>query len=172
MTIEKKRIQHIISVLPYCTGVIISFFIALNIRAIPKAGVFLSNGFVRFGGNDPWYHLRNVEAILHNFPNMLWFDAYTHYPNGTGQVFAPLFDMLLATIIWILGLGNPSQDLINNVCAYYPAVLGALVVIPTYFAAKFVFDRRVGLLAAFLVAISPGQMLSRSMIGFNDHHIS
>ena len=171
MTGENKK-SKIINALPYCAGVIISFLIALYIRTIPKAGVFLSNGFVRFGGNDPWYHLRNVEVILHNFPHFPWFDAYTSYPHGYSQLFAPLFDMLLATIIWIIGLGNPSQDLINNVCAYHPAFLGALVVIPTYFAAKLVFDRRVGLLAAFLVAISPGQMLSRSMIGFNDHHIA
>ncbi|MGP8321584.1 MAG: oligosaccharyl transferase, archaeosortase A system-associated [Methanosarcinaceae archaeon] len=171
MTGENKK-SKLISALPYCVGVIISFLIALYIRTIPKAGVFLSNGFVRFGGNDPWYHLRNVESILHNFPNMLWFDAYTAYPFGTVQPFAPLFDMILATVIQTLGFGNPSQDLINNVCAYYPSVLGALVIIPTYFAAKWIFDRRVGLLAAFLVAISPGQMLSRSIIGFNDHHIA
>ena len=171
MTGENKK-SKIINALPYCAGVIISFLIALYIRTIPKAGVFLSNGFVRFGGNDPWYHLRNVEVIVHNFPHMPWFDAYTSYPNGYPQLFAPLFDMLLATIIWVLGLGNPSQDLIYKVCAYYPAFLGALVVIPTYFAAKWVFDRRVGLLAAILVAIAPGQFLSRSMIGFNDHHIA
>ena len=171
MTGENKK-SKIINALPYCAGVIISFLIALYIRTIPKAGVFLSNGFVRFGGNDPWYHLRNVEVMVHNFPHFPWFDACTSYPNGYPQLFAPLFDMLLATIIWVLGLGNPSQDLIYKVCAYYPAFLGALVVIPTYFAAKWVFDRRVGLLAAILVAIAPGQFLSRSMIGFNDHHIA
>jgi len=171
MTGENKK-SNLMGAIPYCAGVIISFLIAFYIRTIPKAGVFLSNGFVRFGGNDPWYHLRNVEAILHNYPHMLWFDAYTTYPFGVRQVFAPLFDMLLASIIWIFGLGNPSQDLINTVCAYYPAVLGALVVIPTYFAAKWVFDRRVGLFAAFLIAISSGQFLSRSMIGFNDHHVT
>ena len=171
MTGENKK-SKLINALPYCAGVIISFLIALYIRTRPAAGVFLSNGFVRFGGNDPWYHLRNVEAIVHNFPNMLWFDAYTLYPNGQSQVFAPLFDMMLAAIIWVLGFGNPSQDLIYKVCAYYPAFLGALVVIPTYFAAKWIFDRRVGLLAAILIALAPGQFLSRSMIGFNDHHIA
>ncbi|MEL4306289.1 oligosaccharyl transferase, archaeosortase A system-associated [Methanococcoides sp. LMO-2] len=151
---------------------LISFLVALYIRTIPKASVFLSNGFVRFGGNDPWYHLRNVESIVHNFPNILWFDAYTQYPSGTRQIFAPLFDLVLSSIIWILGFGNPDQDLIYKVCAYYPAFLGAIVVIPTYFVAKWLFDRRVGLLAALLIAIAPGQFLSRSMIGFNDHHIA
>ena len=70
MTSENKK-SKLINALPYCAGVIISFLIALYIRTRPAAGVFLSNGFVRFGGNDPWYHLRNVEAIVHNFPNML-----------------------------------------------------------------------------------------------------
>jgi len=172
MASENKRIKNLKNTLPYCAGVIISFLIAFYIRTRPAAGVFLSNGFVRFGGNDPWYHLRNVEVMLHNFPHMLWFDAYGLFPSGIPQQFAPLFDMVLATAIWILGLGNPGQDLINTVCAYYPAVLGSIVVIPTYFAAKWVFDRRVGLLAAFLVAVAPGQFLSRSIIGFNDHHIA
>ncbi|UGV40292.1 oligosaccharyl transferase, archaeosortase A system-associated [Methanococcoides orientis] len=171
MTGENKKNQ-ITNSLPYIAGLIISFLIALYIRTIPKASVFLSNGFVRFGGNDPWYHLRNVESIVHNFPNILWFDAYTQYPNGTRQIFAPLFDLVLSSIIWFLGFGNPDQELIYRVCAYYPAFLGAIVVIPTYFVAKWLFDRRVGLLAALLIAIAPGQFLSRSMIGFNDHHIA
>ncbi len=173
MTAESKSPKKLLESLPYFVGIVISFLVALHIRTLPKAGVFLSNGFVRFGGNDPWYHLRNVESILHHFPNMLWFDAYTHYPFGTNQVFAPLFDMFLASVIWVLGGGNPDQDLIYNVSAYYPAFLGALVLVPTYYAAKWVFDdRRVGLLSVFILAVLPGQFLSRSMIGFNDHHIA
>ncbi|MEA1984546.1 MAG: oligosaccharyl transferase, archaeosortase A system-associated [Euryarchaeota archaeon] len=173
MVEEDSIIHNLRGSIPYFAGVMISFMAAFYIRTIPKAGVFISENFVRFGGNDPWYHLRNVESILHNFPNMLWFDAHTLYPFGNEQVFAPLFDMFLATLIWIIGLGNPSQELTHTICAYYPCFLGALVVIPTYFAAKWVFDdRRVGLLAAILVALAPGQFLSRSLIGFNDHHIA
>jgi len=158
--------------LPVVLAIALFFLIAFYIRTLPEAGVFLSNGFVRFGGNDPWYHLRNVENILHNFPNMLWFDAYTNYPYGTEQIFAPLFDMSLSILIWILGFGNPSPELVDTVSAYYPSILGAMVVIPTYFVGKWVFNRKVGLLAAFLIAIAPGQFLSRSIIGFNDHHIA
>lgn len=154
-------------------GILFSFLLALYLRTIPKASVFISENFVRLGGNDPWYHLRNTESILANYPQMLWFDAHTQYPYGTHQVFAPLYDIFVATIIWVLSLGNPSQDSILTISAYMPAFLGALVVIPTYFVAKWVFqDRRIGLLAAFLIAIAPGQFLSRSLIGFNDHHIA
>lgn len=158
--------------IPYALGILISCLVTFYIRTIPKAQVFVAENFVRFSENDPWYHLRNIESILSNYPHFLWYDAYTKYPTGTNQVFAPLFDWSLATIVWILGLGNPSQELTQTVCAYYPAFLATLVVIATYFVTKWIFDRRTGLLAAVLIALAPGQVLSRSIIGFNDHHIA
>ncbi|WP_407282813.1 oligosaccharyl transferase, archaeosortase A system-associated [Methanolobus sp. WCC1] len=160
------------SSIPYFFGLCISFIVAFYIRTVPKASVFISDTFVRFGGNDPWYHLRNVESIIHNFPHVLWFDAYTQFPNGTNQVFAPLFDLVLSTIIWILGAGNPDQNLIYTVSAYYPSILGALVVVPVYFVGKRLFNKKTGLFASILIALSCGQFLSRSIIGFNDHHIA
>ncbi|MBC7086429.1 MAG: oligosaccharyl transferase, archaeosortase A system-associated [Methanomethylovorans sp.] len=172
MTTDEASKRDFKGSIPYSIGILISCFAAFYIRTIPKAQVFISENFVRFSENDPWYHLRNVETLLHNFPHMLWFDAYTQYPFGTPQVFAPLFDMSLGVILWILGLGNPSQHLIYTVSAYYPVFLGALVVIPTYYVTKWIFDRRTGLLAAILIALAPGQILSRSIIGFNDHHIA
>jgi dolichyl-diphosphooligosaccharide--protein glycosyltransferase len=164
--------QKLKSILPYCILISLFMIIAFYIRVRPSHSVFLINDFIRFGGNDPWYHLRNVQSILYNYPNMLWFDAYTHYPHGTIQVFAPLFDIILSTIIWICGFGNPEQELIYTICAYYPAILGTLVIIPVYYVAKYLFDSKTGLLAALFIAIAPGQFLSRSIIGFNDHHIA
>ncbi|WP_342305964.1 oligosaccharyl transferase, archaeosortase A system-associated [Methanolobus sp. ZRKC5] len=172
MTTESKPPKIIGDKLIHLGVIILSLLVSIYIRTIPKAGVFISDTFVRFGGNDPWYHLRNVESIVQNYPNMLWFDAYTQYPNGGNQVFAPLFDYFLSTVIWIIGLGTPSQDLINTLCAYNPVILGALVIIPTYFFTKNIFGSRAALLAAFFIAIAPGQFLSRSIIGFNDHHIA
>ncbi len=172
MTTASKMPKISRSKLVYLAGVMISLLVSTYIRTIPKAGVFISDTFVRFGGNDPWYHLRNIESIVHNYPHMLWFDAYTQYPSGGNQVFAPLFDYFLSTAIWIIGLGNPDQNMINIICAYNPVVLGALVIIPTYFVTKNLFGSRAALLATFLMAIAPGQFLSRSIIGFNDHHIA
>jgi dolichyl-diphosphooligosaccharide--protein glycosyltransferase len=173
MTKEEAAKRDLKGSIPYAFGVLISCLVAFYIRTIPKAQVFVAENFVKLSENDPWYHLRNVEAMLHNFPHMLWFDAYTNYPRGTTQVFAPLFDMSLGIILWILGRGNPSEELIYTVSAYYPAFIASLVVIATYFVTKWIFDdRRVGLLAAVLIALAPGQILSRSIIGFNDHHIA
>ena len=170
MTDENEK--NLIKILPYCAGVIISFLIALYIRTGSSSSVFLSNGFVRFGGNDPWYHMRVVDTILHNFPHSLWFEAYTKYPNGQAMVFAPLYDWVLAVIIYILTLGNPTTHEMEVIGAYFPAIIGALVVIPTYFIGKWVFNRNVGLLSAILVAILPGAFLYRSLVGFTDHHVA
>jgi len=71
----------------------------------------------------------------------------------------------------ILGGGSPSLELTRTVGAYFPAIFGALVVFPVYFIGREVFDRRAGLLSAFVVAMMPGQILSRSGLGFTDHHI-
>ncbi len=167
-TIEKASLIY---------GVILTllFALALYIRSLPYNSVF--NGtFVRFGGNDPWYNMRLVENTLHNFPHRIYFDAFTNYPHGTKAFFAPLFDYMLAVIIWIIGLGNPlatlTQHEIEVIGAWYPAVLGALTVIPVYFIGKTLWNRKAGILSAALIAILPGQFLSRSLLGFTDHHVA
>ena len=154
---------------------VLLFGLSLYIRAMPYDSVFTSS-FVRFGGNDPWYNMRLVENTLHNFPHRINFDALTYYPHGLNPPFAPLFDYLLAVVIWIIGLGNPCATLghqgIEMIGAWYPAVLGALTVIPVYFIGKEIWNRNTGLLSAALIAVLPGQFLSRSLLGFTDHHVA
>jgi dolichyl-diphosphooligosaccharide--protein glycosyltransferase len=155
-------------------SIIVAFLLSLYIRAVlPHDSVFLGNGVISISEDDGVYQMRIVEWIVHNYPHFLWFDSYTLYPHGYHQFWGPLFTYSLATIIWIVGLGSPSHDTIYTIGAYYPAVLGALVVFPTYYVAKNVFDdRRVGILSAFIIAILPGQFLSRSLLGFTDHHVA
>jgi oligosaccharyl transferase (archaeosortase A-associated) len=157
-------------------GIIVAliFGLSLYIRVVlPYDSVFTEN-FVRFGGNDPWYKMRLVENTLYNFPHRIYFDAFTYYPHGTRIGYAPLFDYLITTIIWVIGRGNPFVTLgvqgIEAIGAWYPAVLGALTVFPIYFIGKEVWNRNAGLLSAALIAVLPGQFLSRSLLGFTDHH--
>lgn len=149
--------------------------LSLYIRGIlPFESVF-SGEFIRLGGNDPFFNLRLVENTLHNFPHRIFFDPYTFFPTGTAVPFAPLFDWSIACIIWIIGLGTPYNTLgehgIKTIFAFYPAILGALTVIPVYFIGKYLWNRNAGIIAALLIAIFPGQFLSRSLLGFVDHHI-
>ncbi|WP_094226521.1 oligosaccharyl transferase, archaeosortase A system-associated [Methanolobus psychrotolerans] len=169
---KKTKASPLKNSLPYIAGVILSLLVSFYIRTGSKASVILSENFVRFGGNDPWYHMRVVSTILHNYPHNLWFEAYTLFPTGQRMVFAPLFDWVLASLIYVLTLGNPSTHQMEVIGAYFPALLGTLVVIPTYYVGKWIFNRNVGLLSAFLIAILPGAFLHRSLLGFTDHHVA
>ncbi|MDY6917535.1 MAG: oligosaccharyl transferase, archaeosortase A system-associated [Chloroflexota bacterium] len=147
------------------------FGVALSIRvALPYDSVFVGD-WIRFGQNDPWYHMRVVENLVQHFPQRITFDPFTLYPSGQHAPFAPFFDLLLGFFIWLIGLGSPTQHTIELVGAYFPAVLGALVTVPVYFIGRTLFNRAAGLLAAGLIAILPGEFLFRSLLGFTDHHV-
>ena len=151
------------------------FSISLFIRVyFPYSNVF-SDGLIKFTGVDAYYFMRLVDNLVHNFPHSINFDAYFTFPAapGDGQIgFPPFFPWILAGIIWLVGLGSPSEHTIDIVGVYFPAVLAALSVIPVYFIGKALFGRRAGLIAAALLAIMPGEFLGRSILGFTDYHIA
>ena len=160
------------SSLPYTLAVVIIGFISLWVRTLPSDAVFLPGGIVRFMTNDAWYHMRTLYVLLENYPNRMFYNPMTNYPYGSYIHFGPLFDQMIAITSFVLGMGNPSPQLVNTIAAYFPAVLGALTVIPVYYIGKYLGGRKTGLLAAILIALAPGHFLQRSLIGFTDHHVA
>jgi dolichyl-diphosphooligosaccharide--protein glycosyltransferase len=155
-------------------GIIVALFfgIALYLRiALPYDQVFVGD-WIKFTGTDAYYHMRIVDNLVHNFPNLITFDPYTFYPYGALVGWQPFFDWFLAGITLLIGLGSPTQHTIDVVGVYFPAVLGALTVIPVYFIGKELFNRWAGVIAAGLIAILPGEFLGRSILGFTDHHVA
>ncbi len=147
------------------------FGIALFLRVyFPYHNVF-PGGWVNFQETDAWFHMRNVGNLVHHFPHLSLIDPYGLYPGGLGVRSSPFFELFLGFFVWIIGLGSPSSQVIGTVGAYFPAVLGALITVPVYFIGKELFNRKVGLLAAALVAILPGQFLWRTMLGYPDQHV-
>jgi dolichyl-diphosphooligosaccharide--protein glycosyltransferase len=155
-------------------GVLIAAFfaLALYLRVALRYNEVFGGGVVKFTGVDVYWHIRMVDNLVHNFPHFNCFDPYMLYPGGAGTNTLPFFDYLLAGIIWVIGLGSPSEHMADVISAYFPAILGALLVVPVYFIGKTLFNRWAGVVAAGLVAISPGDFLSRSALGFTDHHIA
>ena len=155
-------------------GIIVALFfgIALYIRAaLPYDQVF-SGDWIKYTGVDAYYHMHLVDNLVHNFPRLMGFDPYFIYPGGHGVGSLRFFDWLLAGIIWVIGLGSPTQHTVDVVGVYFPAVLGALTVIPVYFIGKELFNRWAGVISAGLIAILAGEFLGRSILGFTDHHVA
>jgi dolichyl-diphosphooligosaccharide--protein glycosyltransferase len=146
----------------------ISFYIRTY---FPYDQVFVGDT-IKFTSVDAYFHMRLVDNLAQNYPVLLNFDPYLLYPQGIRIDNIHFFDWLLAGIIWVISLGSPTQHVIDMVGVYFPPVLAALTVIPTYFIAKTLFGRLAGIFSAGLIAILPGEFLGRSMLGFTDHHVA
>ena len=158
----------------YHVPVLVTLFVfMLWVRVRPWEGFVQPDGTVLFRGNDPWYHYRMVEYTLRHFPSTMPFDPWTTFPVGTsvGQ-FGTLFDQLMAAAALVVGLGSPTVQQVQMVMLFTPAVLGAVTVVPVYLLGTHMSSRLGGLTAALVLALSPGQFLSRSLVGFTDHHVA
>ncbi len=166
------KLDELIKRLPIFNILYVIFGVSLVIRAVLPYDRVFGGEIVMFGSDDPVYHIRLIENMLFggHFPHRIYFDPYTLFPHGTHLHFTPLYDFLPAFFTWLIGLGAPTHRLMETVVAYYPAVLGALVVFPVYFIGKEIYSKEVGLLSAFLIAILPG-FLFRSILGAADHHV-
>ncbi|MFC2059863.1 STT3 domain-containing protein, partial [Chloroflexota bacterium] len=156
-------------------GIILAllFGIALYLRvSLPYDKVFTGE-WIKFTGIDVYYHIRLVDNLVHNFPHYMSIDPYFLYPGATtGEIQIRFFDWLLASLIWLIGLGSPTEHTVDVVGVYYPAVLGALTVIPVYFIGKVLFNNWAGIASAGLIALLPGEFMGRSILGFADHDVA
>ena len=148
------------------------FGVALYFRIALAYDQIFSGDWIKFAGTDNYYHMRIVDNLVYNFPHIMSLDPYMLYPSGIEIGGIHFFDLFLASIIWLVGLGSPTQHTIDVVGVYFPAILGALTVIPVYFIGKELFNRWAGIFAAGLIAIMPGEFLGRSVLGFTDHHVA
>jgi len=157
---------------PYVyAGLVLVFLFSLYLRVYrPMSRVFVGD-YVFFDGNDPWYHMMLAKSTVLNFQRP-WFDPMTYFPEGTITPFGPFNSWSIAILSYIAGLGNPSMHTIDVVGAIFPAVLGALLVFPVYFIGRELGGRTAGFMGAVMITVLPGQFLSRSIIGFTDHHVA
>jgi len=166
---QKRRVPPIVIV-----GIILAalFGISLYIRiALPYDQIFI-NDWVWFRETDAYYHMRQIETLVHNFPHFNVFDPYMLYPGGAVGLAQPFFDWFIAGIVRLVSLGTPTLYFMEKVAAYMPAILGTLTLIPVYFIGKELFNRWAGIIAAAMVVILPGEFLHRSLLGFTDHHVA
>jgi dolichyl-diphosphooligosaccharide--protein glycosyltransferase len=145
-----------------------AFMLATRLRRLDN---FRTDGGVTFRGNDPWYHFRETQYLLNEFPSTMPFDPWTNYPSGTAQgQFGTLFDQLVSGFILLTSLGDPSGEYIGFVVLVAAPVFVVLAVIPTYLIAAHFTGRGPALVGTTVLALLPGTLLNYSLVGFYDHH--
>lgn len=142
--------------------------VGLFFRVFYNYGDVFGGPLVRFAENDPWFHMRLVDHLVHHFPHRLTYDPYL-IVHGQNVETAPLFDLIVASVALAAG-GGSNPAIVERVAAFVPALFGALTVIPAYGLASLLFSRRAGFFAAALAATLPGEFLMRTKLGFVDHH--
>lgn len=146
------------------------FILALLFRFASIDSVFSGNEII-FPGFDGYYHLRLITYSVQNFPGFLWSDTYVNYPIGYNVGWMPFYDLAVAFITSLFTFGSPTIHNIETIAAIFPAVLGAITVIPIFFIGKELRDARLGILSALLFAIMPAH-LAVSRFGLIDHHVA
>jgi len=153
---------------------IISFIavivVAFLMRMLSYASL-TADGGITFTGYDEFYHMRRILYTVSSFPHILNFDTYINYPYGFEIGWPPLFDLLGALLAIILGGGHPDMHTVEFAGALLPVLLGVLTLIPVYMVATSVFDRKTGLLGAFIFAVLPAHVYI-SRFGAVDHHVA
>jgi oligosaccharyl transferase (archaeosortase A-associated) len=167
---EQKRRLPPIAIVGIALAVICGISLYIRI-AVPYHQIFV-NGAVWLRETDAYYYIRNIENLVHHFPHYNTFDPYILFPGGGGALARPFFAWLVSAIILLVSRGIPTLHTIEVVGAYVPAILGTLALVVVYFIGKELFNRWVGVIAAALAAILPGEFLNRTLLGFTDHHVA
>ncbi|HMC81803.1 MAG TPA: hypothetical protein VKL61_01060 [Candidatus Polarisedimenticolia bacterium] len=145
--------------------------VALALRLRNIRGV-LTEKRVLFGYDDPYYHLRRILLTLEHFPRVPAFDAYTNFPSGATIIWPPGFDLFVAALAWVVGLGHPSRRLVEVTAALVIPFLGAVTAVLVLLLAEEILGRGrwEAFAAGLLFAALPAQQ-AISTVGRLDHHV-
>ncbi|MHA1835435.1 MAG: STT3 domain-containing protein, partial [Candidatus Odinarchaeia archaeon] len=158
---EKIKLKDLLLIFSLIT----IFTIALLIRLTPAIYEVILKGF------DPWFQYRQTEYIIENgyFAWFNWHDPNSWYPWGRdvpGTSYPGLPFAAAAVYIFLTSIGL--QITLLEFCWLWPAVMGAITAVATYFLGKELGSKKIGLIAAFLMALIPAYT-QRTIAGFFDN---
>jgi dolichyl-diphosphooligosaccharide--protein glycosyltransferase len=152
-------------------GIILLVFmaVALVLRLIPALFV-KDSGFLYTYDTDGWYTLRQIEVMVHQFPQYNWFDPMTAFPTGKFIDWGPLYPFIAAVLCLITGV--TSQAAIVFAAGFVSPIMAALMVTVVYYIGKMIRDWQTGIVAAGLVAVISYHYFFLSSYGLIGHHIA
>jgi len=148
--------------------ILIFMGVALVLRMIP-AFFIKDPGFLYTYDTDSWYTLRQIEAMVRDFPQYNWFDPMTAYPTGKLVDWGPLYPFIAATLCLITGA--TTRNAIIFTAGWVAPIMAMLMVPVMYQLGKTIRDRNTGIIAAGLMSVVSVQYFSFSSYGWVDHHV-
>lgn len=161
--LKKYRPQITIALL------IVFMAVACIIRILP-AIITRDQPFFPIYDTDTWYNLRQIEVMVHNFPQYNWFDPMTAYPAGKTIDWGPGFPFIAALFCIITGAS--AQAPVVAMSGFVSPLMAVLMVPVMYFLGSAVADRKTGIVAAGLISFTSFLYFTFSSYGMVDHHIA
>ena len=171
------RMSH--STLLHISLLLVILVIAATIRMLPL------NWGVQLSEFDPHIHYRSASYMVNNGYSAwtTWVDHMSWYPEGY-NIAASTYPGLAATAavmfqiasalnlapgpIYSSAVYNPlTADPLFNFCVIFPVIMATITVLVAYFVGKDIGGKKVGLFAAFFLALSSA-FISRTSLGFFD----
>ncbi|OIB56006.1 oligosaccharyl transferase, archaeosortase A system-associated [Natrialba sp. SSL1] len=152
-------------------GAVILFMLWVRLQSY--SAFTTEDGTPSLAAVDSWYHWRTIEWTAENYPYTMPYDIWTGFPTGryVGQ-FGTLFDQLIVTVAMIVGLGDPSTETLYTVSLIAVPVMAALVAIPVFYIGRRLGGTLGGIVSILLLALVPGQFLTRTTVGQLQHHVA
>ncbi|MCK5234747.1 MAG: glycosyltransferase family 39 protein, partial [Candidatus Aenigmarchaeota archaeon] len=162
---EKVRSNQYVQKYWVSVALILIFAIGLYIRAQSlKPLADCIDGMVCLQALDPFYFYRTSLDMMNNNFHLV-FDTLRYFPTGMDpHVAPPLVFYLPAVMYKLIAIIIPSLSYLEW-AKLYPAFMGALMGVVMYLIGKELFNRKVGLLAGFLLAVNTST-LYRTAAGF------
>ncbi len=133
--------------------------------AINEEGKSLSDKFY-LAGPDPYYNARLIEetAETGRYPYLGGLhggeDSMLNYPLGASGGRPPLFNMITVGVGMFLSPFMGLTDALGYAMQFLPALYGALLVIPVYVIGATLFNKKAGIIGAFIVSLIPIHLAS------------
>jgi hypothetical protein len=138
-------------------AVVAVFLAALYVRYLPAEGMKFLQAL------DPYFIFRRSQHLAYA-GSMPATDFMTYFPYNAPTYLNNLGEIAIPAVMWWFG-GKFFFSSYLEYAQFLPALFGALSTVAMYFFGKELFDRKVGISAAFLLAVTPG-VLRRSSAGF------
>lgn len=124
--------------------------------------------FLVSGGSDSYYHERAIYTAAYEHHSLIK-DPMLNYPIGAKNPRPPGYDWSVVLGGYLLHpfVGDLATALSYSLI-FSTAIWGALTIFPVYYIGKNIFNRKVGLIAAFIIATLPAHM-QRSPLTDADH---
>ncbi len=121
------------------------------------------------GGSDSYYHERAINTAAYEHHSLLK-DPMLNYPVGSRNPRPPAYDWSIVVMGYILApfLGGNLASALSYSLIFSSVIWGSLTIFPVYLIGKKAFNRRVGIISAFLMATMPAHM-QRSPLTYADH---